>query len=114
MLRQPLFVVSTTPARSPEITALLPAHLDYQVKLEREGRLFGAGPIYDDGADIPSGGMIVLRARDMDEARALADADPLHATRLRIYTIRKWLLNEGALTVTVRFSDRTAVIGGAP
>ncbi len=112
MLRQQLFVVSTGPARSPEIARLLPAHLEYQVRIEREGKLFGAGPIFEEGADVPSGGMIVLRARDIAEARAIADADPLHAAGLRSYTIRKWLLNEGAITLTVRFSDQSAVIAG--
>lgn len=112
MLRQPLFVVTTGPARSPEIAKHLPAHLAYQVRIEREGKLFGAGPIFEEGADVPSGGMIVLRARDLAEARAIADADPLHAAGLRNYTIRKWLLNEGALTITVHFSDQSAVIAG--
>lgn len=112
MLRQPLYVVSTSPARSPEIQKLLPQHLEYQVRLEREGKLFGAGPVFEEGMDTPSGGMVILRARDMAEARLLADADPLHAAGLRRYTIRKWVLNEGGLTVTIRFSDRSVVISG--
>ncbi|QKV20167.1 YciI family protein [Oricola thermophila] len=110
MLRQEFFVVNTTPARSPEIQRLLPRHLEYQVRLEREGKLFGAGPVYEEGDDLPSGGMIILRARSYDEARALADADPLHAAGLRSYTIRKWVMNEGSMTVTIRYSDQSVAI----
>lgn len=111
MLRRSLWVVTTRPARGPGMQDVLPAHLDYQVTLEREGRLFGAGPIFEDGGTVPTGGMIVLRAKDEAEARRLADADPFHAAGLRQYTLHRWLLNEGAMTVTVRYSDQSAVIG---
>lgn len=110
MLRQELFVVTTTPARSPQIQAMLPEHLDYQVQLEREGKLFGAGPLFQQNSDVPYAGMIILRAATIDEARAIANADPFHKAGLRSYTINKWLLNEGSMTVTVRCSDRSAVI----
>ncbi|MEJ8476128.1 YciI family protein [Roseibium algae] len=111
MLRKELYVVTTTPARSPEIRKLLPEHLDYQVKLEREGKLFGAGPYFEEGEDIPSGGMIILRVKSITEARELADADPFHAAGLRTYTLRKWMMNEGSMTFTVRYSDQSVVVG---
>ena len=110
MLRKEFYVVTTRPARSPEIQKLLPEHLEYQVRLEREGKLFGAGPYFEEGDDIPSGGMIILRAQSFAEARALADADPFHAGGLRTYTIRKWMMNEGTMTVTIRYSDQSVVI----
>jgi uncharacterized protein YciI len=110
MLRKEFYVVTTTPARSPEIRKLLPEHLEYQVRLEREGKLFGAGPYFEEGEDVPAGGMIILRAQTFAEARALADADPFHAAGLRTYTIRKWMMNEGAMTVTIRYSDQSVVI----
>lgn len=110
MLSKAFYVVTTTPARGPGIHEVLPEHLTYQVKLEREGKLFGAGPLFNDGEDIPYGGMIILRAASFDEARALADGDPFHAKGLRSYTIRKWRMNEGAMTMTIRFSDQSVVI----
>jgi uncharacterized protein YciI len=91
--------------------AVLPAHLDYQIALERAGQLFGAGPIFEEGGTTPTAGMIILRAPDEEAARALADADPFHAQGLRHYTLHRWLLNEGAMTVTIRYSDQSAVIG---
>lgn len=111
MLRRSLWVVTTRPARGPGMQELLPAHLDYQVAMEREGVLFGAGPIFEEGGSVPTGGMIILRAEDEAAARALADADPFHAAGLRSYTLHRWMLNEGAMTVTVRYSDQSAVIG---
>lgn len=110
MLRKEFYMVTTTPARSPEIAKLLPEHLDYQVRLEREGKLFGAGPFYEEGDDVPSGGMIILRARSAAEARQIADADPFHKAGLRTYTLRKWMMNEGAMTLTIRYSDQSVVI----
>jgi hypothetical protein len=110
MLRKEFYMVITTPARSPEIAKLLPEHLDYQVRLEREGKLFGAGPFYEEGDDVPSGGMIILRAQSAAEAREIADADPFHKAGLRTYTLRKWMMNEGAITLTIRFSDQSVVI----
>lgn len=110
MLRKEFYVVTTTPARSPEIAKLLPEHLEYQVRLEREGKLFGAGPFYEEGDDVPSGGLIILRAKSAAEAREIADADPFHKAGLRTYTLRKWMMNEGAMTLTIRYSDQSVVI----
>jgi len=110
MLRKEFYVVTTTPARAPGIAEVLPAHLEYQVQMEREGKLFGAGPFFEEGNETPSGGLIILRASSYDEARALADADPFHAAGLRSYTIQKWMMNEGGLKLSVRFSDQSVVI----
>ena len=49
--------------------------------------------------------MIIVRAASLDEARAIADADPMHSSGVRRYRIRPWLLNEGSYTVTVRYSE---------
>jgi uncharacterized protein YciI len=111
MLRQTLYVITTTPARAPGMQEVLPAHLDYQIMMERDGILFGAGPLFAEGETVPYGGMIIVRAKDEAEARAHADADPFHAAGLRTYTLTRWLLNEGAMNLTVRYSDQTAVIG---
>jgi len=110
MLRQSLYVITTTPARGPGMQDVLPAHLEYQIKMERDGILFGAGPLFEEGTQTPYGGMIIVRAKSEAEARALADADPFHAAGLRSYTLNRWMLNEGAMTFTVRYSDQTAVI----
>ena len=111
MLRQTLYVITTTPARGPGMQDVLPAHLDYQIKMERDGILFGAGPLFSEGETVPYGGMIIVRAKDEAEARAHADADPFHAAGLRTYKLTRWMLNEGSMNFSVRYSDQTAVIG---
>lgn len=110
-LRQSLYVITTRPARAPGMQAILPAHLDYQIDLERAGQLFGAGPIFEDGGTTPTAGMIIVRAEDEAAAREIADADPFHKAGLRQYSVHRWLLNEGSMTFTVRYSDQSAVVG---
>ncbi|MGH1416058.1 MAG: YciI family protein [Pelagimonas sp.] len=111
MLRQTLFVITTTPARGPGMQELLPAHLEYQIKMERDGILFGAGPLFKEGETTPYGGMIIVRAKDEAEARAHADLDPFHVAGLRQYTLTRWMLNEGGMTFSMRYSDQSVVIG---
>lgn len=105
-----LFVVESTPEKGPEaLQANLPDHLAYQAKMEETGHLVLAGPLSDDtGEQINGAGMILYRAGDMDAARAIADADPMHATGTRSYRIRKWLINEGSLTISVGLSTGSA------
>lgn len=101
-----LFVVESTPKKPAEdVKATLPDHLAYQRKLEESGALVLAGPLSDaTGEEMIGAGLILYRAASMDDARALADADPMHATGARSYTLRKWLVNEGSLNVSVGLS----------
>ena len=86
---------------------MLKKHLECQVSIEREGTLFGAGPIWDENGEISIGGMIIVYADSFESARRIADADPLHSLGLRKYNIQKWLLNEDSMTFTVRLSDQS-------
>ncbi|WP_244953359.1 YciI family protein [Thalassovita gelatinovora] len=101
-----LFVVVSTPASGPEaVKATLPAHLAYQRKLEETGQLVLAGPLSDDsGNEMQGAGMIIYRAETMEAAMALAQADPMHSAKARNFTLRKWLVNEGALNMSVGLS----------
>lgn len=101
-----LYVVHSVPAGDPEaVKSTLPDHLAYQARLEGEGKLALAGPMSNDsGTQVEGMGMIIYRAASLDEARALAEADPMHARGARSFTLRKWLVNEGALTLSVGLS----------
>ena len=101
-----LYVVQSTPAAGPEkLQKLLPDHLAYQGQLEKAGKLAFAGPMSDATGEMLQGeGMIIYRAETLEEARALADADPMHAEGGRTFTIRRWLINEGSFTVSVGLS----------
>lgn len=104
-----LFVVRSVPAGDgAAVRAALPDHLAYQARLEAEGALVLAGPLSDEsGENVEGMGMIVYRARSLAEARALAEGDPMHRTGARRFTLRRWLVNEGGLSLTVRLSGQT-------
>ena len=104
------YVIVTTPVVSrEELDKMLPEHLAHQIKLEKQGIMFGAGPLAtEDGARIS--GMVIIRASSFAEARAIADSDPYHKHGLRTYTLTKWTVNEGSYTVRVNYSDQTMTI----
>lgn len=108
-----LFVVHSTPGPDPDaVKAHLPDHLAYQAQQETAGRLVMAGPISDPtGAEMQGAGMIIYRAASMEDARALAAADPMHASGARTFTLHKWLVNEGSLTVSVGLSTKAVSLG---
>lgn len=104
-----LFVVLSEPAGKPEnVKAALPAHLAYQSQMEAKGALVFAGPLSDVTGDEMQGmGLIIYRAASFDAARAIAEADPMHASGARSFTLRRWMINEGSLTVSVGLSAQT-------
>ncbi len=107
VLAKRLYVIFTKPTNGVEaLHAQLPAHLAYQKDLEARGVTFGAGPFADDTESDWSGeGMIIVRAHSVQEAIAIAQADPMHSSGVRSFRVRPWLLNEGSYTVTVRYSQ---------
>lgn len=107
MLQMQLYAVFTKPTAGLDaVMGVLEEHLEYQISLEKRGIMFGAGPFWDDSEERWLGeGMVIIRAASLAEADAVAAADPMHRSGARAYTIRPWLLNEGCLTLTVRYSD---------
>lgn len=103
-----LYAAISTPAKEPQdVKASLPDHLAYQKNLEQAGSLAFAGPMSDETGDHMQGmGLIIYRAPDLDAARALADADPMHKSGARAYVIRRWMINEGSLTVSIGLSTK--------
>lgn len=101
-----LYVAFSTPAKAPEeVKAALGAHLAYQAQLERDGALAFAGPMSDESGDQMQGmGMMIYRAESLEAARALAEADPMHASGARSYSLRRWMINEGSFTLSVGLS----------
>jgi uncharacterized protein YciI len=108
MLGKKLWVVMTrrvVPAE--EVAKHTKAHLLYQIKLEKDGIMYGAGPAVAPGASEASFGLIVIRAKDEADARRIADADPMHKEGARKYELYQWTMNEGRLNITIDFSDQT-------
>ncbi len=108
-LAQEVYVVRSTPvADAAAIAAVLPDHLAYVKGLELDDRLMLAGPVSDpDGAAVV-GGMLILRADSFETARALAERDPMHIQGLRRFELRRWLINEGSISVRLTLSTQTA------
>ncbi len=101
-----LYVAHSTPARAPEdVKASLPDHLAYQAELERTGQLAFAGPMSDETGEHMQGmGLIVYRAAGLEAARKLAEEDPMHKSGARSFVLRRWMINEGSLTLSVGLS----------
>ncbi|MET9295496.1 YciI family protein [Streptomyces sp. NPDC003077] len=84
-------------------------HLDWLLDLEDEGRLFAGGPFRADrdkdeeqpgcsaseGPVIDAGGVFVIGAESVEEARLIAAREPFLRAGWRTCTVRTWLLNEG-------------------
>ena len=108
MLRKKLYVLLSKPLVAPEkLKPFLPAHLEYMISLERRGVVFASGPLAD-GEGPPSGhGLTVLRTKDANEARAIAEADPFVANGLRSFELKEWTVMEGTLSLRVNLSDQS-------
>lgn len=106
-LQKQMYVYFTRPANGMgPVMENLEAHLKFQVELERKGVMFGAGPFWTEDEQRWEGeGMIIIRADSLAEARRIAESDPMHASGARAFTIRPWLLNEGAVTMRITYSD---------
>jgi len=109
MLQLQLYAIFTRPANGlGPVMEKLDEHLEYQISMEKNGILFAAGPFWtDDEQQWRGEGMVVVRAQSLDEARAIADKDPMHASGARTFEVRPWLINEGTLTLRLNHSTKT-------
>ena len=83
-------------------------HLEFQHRMEPEGVYVAAGPHWADDEETWEGeGLIVVRAKDLADARRIAEEDPMHASGARSFTVRPWLINEGTITLKVNFASGT-------
>lgn len=108
-LAHELYVVFSEPAASPEqMKEQLPGHLAYQGEQEKAGNLVMAGPMSDPtGEQMQGVGMIIYRAESLEAARKLAEGDPMHSSGTRTFVIRRWLVNEGSLSINVKLSAQS-------
>lgn len=109
MLSKQLYVYHTKPTNGlgPVMENIEP-HLAFQIQLEKDGIMFGAGPHWNDDEETWGGeGMVIIRADSLAHAREIAASDPMHKSGARDFVVRPWLLNEGTLTIKVNFSEST-------
>ena len=107
MLQKQFYMVHSTPTGGMDaVMKNLPAHLEHQCRIEREGIMVAAGPHWtDDEQQWQGEGTFVIRARSLAHARELAASDPMHQAGARSFTVRPWLINEGGFTLHLSFSD---------
>jgi len=109
MLRKKLYVLLSKPLVAPEkLTSVLPAHLEYMIGLEKRGLVFASGPLSEPGAAPAGYGLTVLRAKDVVEARAIAEAEPFFVHGLR--RLKEWTVMEGTLGLRVNLSDQSVEV----
>ncbi len=106
MLHKKLYIIFSEPTeKTGDRRKIFPKHIEYQLKIERQGILFAAGPFVDAKGKPQGPGMIVIRAKNMAEAKRVAEADPFHKQGYRKYRIQAWQVNEGGFNLHVKFSD---------
>ena len=112
-LRKLLFVVTSRANHGfAPLKESIQAHFAYLSHLEVTGKLFMAGPLFDEQPDSWSGdGLLVYNVASLEEATEIATNDPLHQSGARSFHIRPWLWNDGCLNLTIRFSDQVTEIG---
>ncbi|MEH2182261.1 YciI family protein [Nostoc sp.] len=105
-LRMQLYVVTSVATSLESLQQNLVEHRAYLRELEDKNVLFGAGPLLtDDGQYFEGDGLLIYRASSVEEAKKIAQADPMHTSGARTFTIRPWLLNDGKITIQVTLSE---------
>ena len=106
MLHKTLYIIFSEPTeKTGDRRKIFPKHIEYQLKIEKAGILFAAGPFVDAKGKAQGPGMIVVRAKNMAEAKKIAEADPFHKQGYRKFRIQAWQINEGGFNLKVKFSD---------
>ncbi len=62
-----------------------PQHMDFLVQNEKEGKIFARGRFVDG-----EGGMVVYIADSLEEARKIAESDPLVTSGARTLDLHEW------------------------
>jgi putative dehydrogenase len=111
MLKKTLYVgLSRVQGDWPPPLRILNGHLDWVQELERQNILFAAGPFVDEDRAKLGDGMFVVRAESAADAERLLASDPIHAQGFRSFTVHRWAMHEGTLSISVTFSDGSYTI----
>lgn len=63
-------------------------HIEFLRTLDKNKQLVFGGPFTDH-----NGGMIIIKANSLEEAKATAESDPLVSRKLRSCEVRTWVLS---------------------
>jgi uncharacterized protein YciI len=82
-------------------------HIGWLLELERADVLFASGPLLSGPGVGPGSGVTVLRAPDEETARSIAAGDPFVQAGLRTFTVHRWRLNEGCVSIRMSLGTGT-------
>jgi uncharacterized protein YciI len=110
LLHRTLFVCLSEPvAPAEEILPHIPDHLRHLIAMEKSGVLLASGPFLEAG-QVGLRAMMIIRAKDLAEARRIVQEETLHKLGLRRFTIEEWQLNQGRISVQIDFSDQKGML----
>lgn len=110
MLKKSYWVMTREIVDRGALPMLMLKHYQWIIELEKQGAVFGSGPLF--AADGSQGvGMTIFRAANADVANELAAGDPFVTGGAARYQIHRWQVNEGRITVSLDFSDQTFTLG---
>ena len=106
MLNKDLYVVFTKPTNGMiPVMENLEDHLKFQVSLEKQKIMFGAGPFWEDNEiDWNGEELVIIRANSIDHAKEIASTDFMRKSGARSFTVRPWLLNESNIEISPDYS----------
>jgi uncharacterized protein YciI len=110
VMAKELYLIENRCLVEPQALApLLGEHLLYAIELEKSGKLFASGPLFD--RDAATGhGVTIVRAASFEEAEAIAARDPFAVAGVRVPAVHRWIVNEGRISVSVDISDQRAAL----
>ncbi|WP_157817344.1 YciI family protein [Bradyrhizobium sp. SK17] len=105
MIKRPLWVVlNARKASSAEMEPYVTEHLQYMSRLEEQGLLWASGPFIEPGVVVGDGLTIFNVAEEADVHRLMAE-EPLVKRGLRSYSVRKWEVREGKISIELFLSQ---------
>ena len=94
-------------ASQEDIAAMLPTHLEWARSAEDRNQLYMAGPLLS-GPDVRMGsGIMIFRAADEADARAIVGQDPLVTAGLRTFDLYQWQVKEGSVYLRLSLSHHS-------
>lgn len=101
------FATPSAVATPADIAALAEEHVAWLLGVEAEGKVLCSGPLLSGPGTRPGSGVTVYRARDEDEAQAIASEDPFVRAGVRTFVLHRWQLNEGSIHVRISLGTGT-------
>ena len=80
-----------------QVRQVVDAHLQYELRLQRDGIAVAGGPFAEGDAHADLVGMTVLRVKDLATAQSIAMDDPAVIAGRMSVTVREWRLPAGRL-----------------